>query len=158
MADTVTYTSDAGSSETIIAQEITRFSVGGVPNIRKVSFDIDFEASNSIVATINAVAMGVVLFDVDHSTTMAALIARLEQNIAITSVVLVGTDERILEITGQDGIELVVTSIITTSGANQAVGTISELQQETVLTKIHLRNREEILSTDSVATLVALLP
>ena len=156
MADTVTYTSDAAASETILAAEIVRFSVGGIPNIRQVSFSLEWtDSDNTIVATVNGVALPTILFDTDHDTTMETLRASLENVPAIVTAVL--SSPTVLVLTGKDGVELTIDSIIT-SGTTVPVATITELQAEVSLTVIHLRSRETVFSTDSVATLVALLP
>lgn len=91
----------------------------------KIAFDADFITANSIIITVNTVAVTAVPFDTDHATTMANLIAQIETDIAGCDVTLDSTDAdgRTIFI-DIDGTEMTVAEAIT-GGGSQATGVIT---------------------------------
>ena len=88
-----------------------------------ISFDIDFEASNEIVATLNGSELTSVPFNSDQATTAGDLVTVLQAQPEIDSVVLSGSN-RIFTITPNTDQVVVFNSAIVTGGTNQAVSTI----------------------------------
>lgn len=84
-----------------------------------VTFDIDFVASNSIVATINGVALGAVPFNTDQATTIADLAAAIQADASVTTATV--TDTREITIVPVDEGTFLVDSIVITGGATQPV-------------------------------------
>jgi len=82
-----------------------------------ISFDSDFVSSNSILPTINGVALSPVLFNTDQATTMADLATAITADSNVTSCSV--TDTRELTIVPVDEGTFIVDSIITTGGATQ---------------------------------------
>jgi hypothetical protein len=95
-----------------------------------INFDIDFVASNSILATINAVGMTPVIFSVDQATTIAAVAAMIATNPVVASATVTGA--RQITVVFDPSPSNTVTSVVTTLGASQAVATITETADATV--------------------------
>lgn len=92
-------------------------------NVSAMDFDGDFVTGNSIILTVDGVAVTAVPFDTDHDTTMINLIAQVEADIAGASAVSnTGGDNNEITITIEDGVDRVVTEAIT-GGAGQVTGT-----------------------------------
>ena len=92
-------------------------------NVSAMDFDGDFVTGNSIILTVDGVAVTAVPFNADHDTTMADLITQVEADIAGASAVSnTGGDNNTITITIEDGIDRVVTEAIT-GGAGQVTGT-----------------------------------
>jgi hypothetical protein len=92
------------------------------------NFNIDFVASNSIVATINGAAMTPVVFSVDQATTIAAVAAMIATNPVVTSATVTGA--RQITVVFDPGVNT-VTSIVTTLGVSQPTDTITETADAT---------------------------
>lgn len=88
------------------------------------NFNIDFVASNSIVATINGVAHAPVVFAVDQATTIAALAVEIATDAAVASATVTGA--RQITVIFNPGGTNTVDSIVTTLGVSQPVDTITE--------------------------------
>jgi len=84
-----------------------------------VNFDIDFVASNSIVATLNGVPLSAVPFNSDQATTIGDLASAIQADASVTSATV--TDTREITIVPVDEGTFLVDSIITTGGASQPV-------------------------------------
>lgn len=91
--------------------------------ITKVVFDADFVTGNSIVATINGVAVTAVPFNTDQATTMSDLETQIETDIPGSAVVIDPT--RTLLITFADGSSVSFSAVIT-GGASQAGYAVSK--------------------------------
>lgn len=88
-----------------------------------ITFDADFEASNSIIITVNGTAVTAVVFDTDHDTTMDLVIAQIEAEITGCSASSSGVNNRILNI-DIDNTEMTVAEAIT-GGGSQPTGTVT---------------------------------
>ena len=96
--------------------------VGTVTSI--IDFDIDFVASNSVLATVNAVGLTPVIFSVDQATTIAAVAAEIAGASGVTSATVTGARQITVVFTSPGN--NTVTSVVTTLGASQPVATITE--------------------------------
>lgn len=108
----------------------------------KLVFDADFVASNSIVITVNGTAVTAVVFDTDQATTMTALKAQIEADIAGASVALtdVAGDNRTL-VVSIPGSDVVLTEAVT-GGDSQATGTATQ-ENNQVFVGVSLRTQKE---------------
>lgn len=99
-----------------------------------VTFDIDFVASNSILATINGIVCDPVIFSTDQQTTMNLLKTEIEGHAGLTdTVVTIGAAPyRTMTIELESG-DITAATIVTTLGASQPVATISFTEQDDVL-------------------------
>lgn len=92
-------------------------------NVSAMDFDGDFVTGNSIILTVDGVAVTAVPFNGTHAQTMLDLIAQVEADIAGASASSnTGGDNNEITITIEDGIDRVVTEAIT-GGAGQVTGT-----------------------------------
>jgi hypothetical protein len=90
-----------------------------------ITFDADFEASNSIVITVDGTAVTAVVYATSHDATMLALIAQIEADITGASASSnTGGNNRVLTITIEDANERVVSEAIT-GGGSQPTGTVT---------------------------------
>jgi hypothetical protein len=89
-----------------------------------INFNIDFVASNSIVATINGVAHSAVLFTADQATTIAAVATEIATDAAVASATVTGA--RQITVVFDPGPTNTVTSVVTTAGLTQPTATITE--------------------------------
>lgn len=87
-------------------------------------FNIDFVASNSIVATINGVPLTPVVFSVNQATTIAAVATAIALNAAVASATVTGA--RQITVVFHAGGTNTVNSIVTTLGVSQPTDTITE--------------------------------
>lgn len=89
-----------------------------------IDFDIDFVALNSIVATINGVALPAVVFNTDQATTMSDLATAIALDAAVASATVTGLNQItvVFAAAGDNTVDSVVTSL----GATQPTATISE--------------------------------
>lgn len=87
-------------------------------------FDADLVTSNTIDMDVNAVSISQVTFATSHLNTMGLIIAALEALDSVQSAALDATDtnNRTLIITGVNGTDISVTSIVVAAGASQANG------------------------------------
>ena len=99
-------------------------------NTDVITFDIDFVSLNSIVATVNSVALDPVVFTTDQATTIALVAAAIAAVPAVASATV--TDTREITVVFNPGGSNVVNSVITTLGATQPVGTIVATANNTV--------------------------
>lgn len=99
-----------------------------------VSFDIDFVASNSIVATINGIVCDAVVFNTDQQTTMGLLKTEIEAHAGLTdTVVTIGASPyRTMTIELESG-DITTATIVTTGGVTQPTATITFTEQDDVL-------------------------
>lgn len=88
-----------------------------------ISFNIDFVSLNSIVATVNGVALDPVVFTSDQATTIAALATEIETADNVTSATVTDTREITVVFDSPDN---TVDSVVTTLGASQPTATINE--------------------------------
>lgn len=100
-----------------------------------VTFNRDFEAGDSVIFTINGVAVTAVPFATDHATTMANIETQIEADIT-GSTVTVDATARTVQISVTNGIKTVTVAI---TGAN--------LSQTTELTEIPLQDTVIEVST-----------
>ena len=96
--------------------------VGTVTSI--LDFNADFVASNSIVATVNGVALTANLFTVDQATTIAAVATKIGTATGVASSTVTGA-RQITVVFSAAGTNT-VNSVITTLGASQPTCAISE--------------------------------
>jgi len=111
-------------------------------------FDADFVASNSIVATVNGTAVTAVVFDTDQATTITALAAQIEADIAGATATLTDTggDNRTIVI-DIDGVDVVVTWAIT-GGASQAGDTVTVSSRQVFIGIALFTQRESAVKKD----------
>lgn len=88
-----------------------------------IDFDIDFVALNSIVATVDAVALPPVIFVIDQATTIALLAAMISTATGVASATVTGP--RQITVIFDPGSFHVVNSVITTLGVSQPTATIT---------------------------------
>lgn len=86
-----------------------------------ITYDINFEASNSITFTVNGVSITPVVYATSHAATFAALIAAIDALSGVSAVA--GTGREILVTVDAAAANITVASVVT-GGTNQAVGTI----------------------------------
>lgn len=115
-----------------------------------ITFDADFEASNSIIITVNGTAVTAVVFDTDHDTTMALVVAQIEAEITGCNATSSGVNNRILTI-DIDGTEMTVAEAIT-GGGSQPTGTVTYTTRMvfigfTVFTQLEAAGRTELDGT-----------
>jgi hypothetical protein len=105
-------------------------------------FDADFVASNSIVATVNGVAVTAVVFDTDQATTMSNLEAQIEADISGAEATLTDTggDNRTIAIFIK-GVSVVVTWAVT-GGASQPGDTVTTSSAQIFLGVSAITHRE----------------
>lgn len=89
-----------------------------------IDFDIDFVASNSIVATINGSPLAPVVFNTDQATTIGDLATAIQGDAAVSTATVTGLNQ-ITVVFASSG-DNTVDSVVTTGGASQPVATISE--------------------------------
>lgn len=89
-------------------------------NVATILWDADFVSLNSIVVTVDGTAVTAVVFDTDQATTIAAVAAQIETDIAGATATVTGVRE--ITITLKDGIDRVVSAVVTL-GASQAGST-----------------------------------
>lgn len=89
-----------------------------------IDFDIDFVSLNSILATINGVALNPVIFSGNQPTTIALLAAEISTDASVASAIVSGA-RQITVVFNSEGTNT-VNSVITTLGATQPTATISE--------------------------------
>jgi hypothetical protein len=99
-----------------------------------VTFDINFEASNSCVATINGITCNAVVFATTQLEMMQALKAEIEAQSGLTDIIVtIGADPyRTMTIELESG-DVISASFVTTGGSNQPTATISYTEQDDVL-------------------------
>jgi hypothetical protein len=90
----------------------------------EINFDIDFVASNSIVATINGTPIAAVPFSTDQATTMANLATALQATAAVATATVTGP--RQITATFASAGDNTINSVVTTLGATQPQATIYE--------------------------------
>jgi len=88
-----------------------------------IDFDIDFVASNSIVATVNGGALTADVFTTDQATTIALVAAKIATSPVVASATVTGA--RQITVQFLPGGANVVNSVITSAGATQPVATIT---------------------------------
>lgn len=116
-------------------------------DVAKLVYNIDFEASNSTIVTVNGVDTAPVVFTGTHDATMDLLIT------AITA--LAGVDANLGDISGDNrtiyirtvGYNCVATSV-TTLGTNQAVATIT-VQSDQVFIGVAQSSQKDVDSVDA---------
>lgn len=95
-----------------------------VAEVTELNFNIDFEASNVINATIQDVAIASVPFDTDHSTTLANLAAAIQASDFVATASVTGARE--ITVTAQTaGVPVNLDNVVVTGGTNQAVATLT---------------------------------
>ncbi len=87
-------------------------------------FNADFVTLNSILPTINGVAMTPVVFSGNQATTIALVAAEIATNPVVASATVTGA--RQITVVFDPGAANTVTSIVTTLGASQPTDTITE--------------------------------
>lgn len=92
-------------------------------NTDVINFDIDFVASNSIVATINGSPLTANLFTTNQATTIALVAAKIATSPVVASATVTGV--RQITVVFNTGGANVVNSVITTAGVSQPVATIT---------------------------------
>lgn len=93
-------------------------------DVDKVVFDADFVSLNSIAFTVNGVAADAVVFDTDHDTTAALVVAALNAMDGVEAVLdTADTDNRTFLVRTK-GTVATVTAVVTL-GASQATATIT---------------------------------
>lgn len=110
------------SSTTTVSQSVVTLS-GIVTTI--IDFDIDFDALNSIVATVNGVSIAPVIFSVDQPTTIALLAAAIAGGSGVASATVTGA--RQITVTFTLPTAAIVDSVITTLGVSQPVATLTPI-------------------------------
>lgn len=122
-----------------------------------VTFDIDFVASNSILATINGVVCDPVIFSTDQQTTMGLLKTEIEGHAGLTdTIVTIGAAPyRTMTIEMESG-DITTATIVTTLGASQPVATITFTEQDDVLEVAAWAETQKkiFLHTDNDATII----
>jgi hypothetical protein len=106
----------------LIAVELNGEQVGSIKSI--IDFNIDFVASNSIVATVNGVALTPVVYATSHAATMTALAAALALATGVSSASV--TAARTIRVNFSGLGDNTVDSVVTTLGASQPTATINE--------------------------------
>lgn len=95
----------------------------------KATFDIDFVTGNSIVFTINGIAVTAIPFNTSNSQTYDDIKTQIEADIADSIVTVNATAKTVLvEIFGQSGVTIM--SVVVTGGVSQPVGIITYEQDE----------------------------
>jgi hypothetical protein len=92
-------------------------------NTNVIEFDIDFVDLNSIVATVNGVALDPVFFLTDQATTIQLLADEIATSPVVASATVTDTQE--ITVIFNTGSANVVDSVITTLGATQPTATIT---------------------------------
>lgn len=92
-------------------------------NTNVIDFDIDFAASNSILATVNSAPLTAVDWDTDQATTIAAVADEIATSPVVASATVTGA--RQITVVFNVGGANVVNSVVTTGGATQPVAVIT---------------------------------
>lgn len=123
-----------------------------------IDFNIDFVALNSIVATVDTIALAPVVFSVDQATTIAALAVSIGTAANVTSSTVTGA--RQITVVFAPGASHVVNSVVTTLGATQPTATIlssSGAAGELILVRYGSGNYAENLILPSNLTILGVL-
>lgn len=114
--------------EILFGRGIVSGTIGGddVKNITKskaaITYNVNFEASNSIPMTVNGVAITPVVFADNHAATFANLIAVIDSLTGISAVA--GTGREII-ITVEEALNnILLSNFVVTGGSTQPVGTV----------------------------------
>lgn len=91
-------------------------------NTDVITFNADFVASNSIVATVNSVALTAVPFTTDQATTIALVAAEIATVPEVASATVTGARE--ITVVFNVGGANVVDSVVTTGGVSQPTASI----------------------------------
>lgn len=110
-----------------------------------IVFDADLITDNSIVVTVNGVALSPVVFASSHANTMGLLETALEAHANIDTVTV---DTRTLTIVSESDLSVVIQSAIVTLGVSQAVATITR----TAATRIQFYANPTAVLVDFSAT------
>lgn len=110
------------------------FFLHDATNTDVITFSGDFVASNSIVATVNGVALDPVVFTTDQATTIALVAAAIAAVPAVASATVTDTQE--ITVVFNVGSSNVVDSVVTTGGVSQPTADI--VASEDALTGIRL--------------------
>lgn len=109
-------------TDNLIKVVLNGSNVGTITSV--IDFDIDFVASNSIVATINGTPLSAVPFNSDQATTIGDLATAIQGDSAVDTATVTGA--RQITVVFLNPGDNTVDSVITTGGASQPVATISE--------------------------------
>lgn len=101
----------------------TKYVVDNTSFVSVLNFSGNFVASNSIVATVDSVALAAVVFSVNNATTIQNLATRIATATGVLSAVVTGTNQITVQFTG--GVHT-VNSVVTTAGASQPTATINQ--------------------------------
>lgn len=118
------------TSEQVVATDNLdgSFSIENGISTSTVNFNIDFVASNSIVATINGDALSPVVFTMDQPTTMQALATAMSNGTNVDTAIVTG--ERQITVTYLTSVNNHLDSVVTTGGISQPVGTCLDIPSE----------------------------
>jgi hypothetical protein len=92
-------------------------------NTDVIDFDINFVSLNSIVATVNGVALSPVVFATDQATTIQLLANKIATSPVVASATVTGSKQ--ITVVFNTGGADIVDSVVTTLGATQPVATIT---------------------------------
>ena len=98
------------------------FFLHDATNTDVITFTGDFVADNSIVATVNGVALDPVIFSVDQATTIALVAEAIGEVAAVASSTVTGANE--ITVVFNVGGSNVVDSVVTTLGLSQPTASI----------------------------------
>jgi hypothetical protein len=118
---TITYTGPLVTGN-LINVSLNGSEIGTITSI--LNFDIDFVTLNSIVATVNGVALSANTFTSDQATTIGLVATKIATATGVASATV--TAARQITVVFTDPGDNTVDSVITTLGASQPVCTISE--------------------------------
>ncbi len=109
------------NSTTGVSQSVVTLSD---PQKTLIDFDIDFVASNSIVATVNGTPLAPVIFSANQATTIGLLATAIAGASGVTSATVSATREITVIFTAPAA--ATINSVITTLGSTQPVATITK--------------------------------
>ena len=90
----------------------------------QASLSADTVTGNSIAITFNSVVLTPIPFTTSHAVTMGLVKSALEAQAGVLSVNLSGTNDRVITVTPEDGLELYFDSFSITGGASQPTVTL----------------------------------
>lgn len=96
-----------------------------------INFDIDFVTLNSVVSTINGSPLSADIFTTDQATTIALVAAKIASGASAVVASATVTGARQITVVFKPGGSNTVTSVVTTLGATQPVGTVTETANAT---------------------------
>lgn len=117
-------------------------------NYETIAFSTDFVTGNSIVATVNGVALSAVVFATDHLTTITALATAIQNTVPVLTATVGGASNRSIFLTGND-VDITVT-VATTGGAGQPTATYTYDTADYLLGIAMLSSVEQAMTTGVV--------